>query len=70
MSDENWKPRVIMISTGAGALTGFLAGYLLSRTAEEQGTYAPKIATLDVVRVAIAAFGIVRAVAALGDRGN
>lgn len=66
-NSANWKPKVLLISTFAGALTGLFAGYLLSRAAEERGDNPPKIKTSDGLKLLVATVGLVRSVAALGD---
>ena len=66
-SSDNWKVKVILGSTVIGAVTGLAAGYLLSRNSEEKGGAAPKIHTMDALRLAIGVIGLVRGIAALGD---
>ena len=68
VSENNWKTKVIIASTVLGAFAGLAAGYLLSRTAEESSGEPPKIDTMDALKVAIGAIGIVRGIAALGDK--
>lgn len=66
-SNNNWKTKIIVGSTILGAASGLIAGYLLSRTAEERGDAPPKVKTGDVLRLAIGIIGLVRGIAALGD---
>jgi hypothetical protein len=68
-SEQNWKIKVIVGATAIGAASGLVAGYLLSRTSEEQGGGPPRVKTSDALRLAIGVIGLVRGIAALGD-GN
>ncbi len=65
MSDENWKPKVLIVGGLVGALCGLLAGFLYIRVAEE-GDGPPQISTGNVIKLAIAAIGVVRQAAQLG----
>lgn len=67
-SNNNWKTKIIIGSTVVGAASGLIAGFLLSRTADEQGGGPPKVKTGDALRLAIGIIGLVRGIAALGDR--
>lgn len=67
-NDSNWKMKVIVVSTIVGAVTGLAAGFLLSRSAEERGGTPPKIKTADALRLIVGIIGLVRGIAALGDR--
>ncbi len=66
--EQNWKTRVIILSTLLGAIIGMLTGYLLSRTAEESGGQPPKISTTDAIKSTVGIIGIVRGIASLGNR--
>lgn len=66
-SNNNWKTKVIIGSTLLGAASGLIAGYLLSRTAEERGDGPPKVKTGDALRLAVGIIGLVRGIAALGN---
>lgn len=65
---ENWKTRTYLIGTAVGALLGFGTAYLLARTAEENNQGPPSITTGDAIKVAIGVIGVMRGIAALGDR--
>ena len=66
-SNINWKTKIIISSTVLGAASGLIAGYLLSRAAEERGDGPPKVKTSDALRLAIGIIGLVRGIAALGN---
>ncbi len=67
-SDASWKTRVIVIGTLIGAVTGLGTAYLLIRTAEEKRGGRPHISTGDALKAALGLVGVVRGIAALGDR--
>lgn len=62
---SDWKPKVMIAGGVIGALLGLLASFLLIRMAEENGR-PPKISTGNVVKLAIAALGVVRQASQLG----
>jgi len=63
--DQSWKVRVLIAGGIIGALLGVGAGFLYVRVAEESG--GPKnVSTGEVVKLAIAALGVVRQVSQLG----
>lgn len=64
----NWRTKTLIIGGVIGALIGVSAAYLLARTAEESGGGPPKITTGDAIKSAIGVVGLVRGIAALGDR--
>lgn len=66
-NNDNWKVKIIIGSTLLGAASGLLAGFLLSRAAEERGEGPPKIHTSDALRLAVGVIGLVRGIAALGN---
>lgn len=66
--DNNWKTKILLGGTVIGAVAGLSAGYLLSRSAEESGGKPPEIGTADVLRLLVGVIGLVRGIAALGDR--
>jgi hypothetical protein len=66
--DSNWKTKVLVGGTLIGAVAGLSAGYLLSRSADESGSAPPDISTADVLRLSVGIIGLVRGIAALGDR--
>ena len=69
MSEDNWKKKTYLVSGVLGLLAGLGTGYLLIRTSEESGSGGPpKINTGDAIKSALGVVGIMRGIAALGDR--
>lgn len=69
MSTDNWRPKLYIAGIAIGALVGFGTAYLLGRTAEEANRGAPPaISTSDAIKSAIGIIGVMRGIAALGDR--
>ncbi len=66
--NNNWKTKTLIISAIIGAFVGLGTGYLLTRTAEENGGQPPKITTGDAIKASLGIFGVVRGIVALGDR--
>ena len=64
----NWKSKYLLAGTLIGALAGLGTAYLMARTAEERGEGPPEIKTVDALRASVGLIGIVRAIAALGDK--
>ena len=67
-NENNWRIKVLVIGGVLGALLGLGSAYLMVRTAEEAGGKPPEIGTGDAIRTLIALIGLVRGVAALGER--
>ncbi len=65
--NPNWKVKLLVIGTLAGALVGFGTAYLMARTSEENSGGPPEIKTTDALRIGINAIGLIRGIAALGD---
>jgi len=68
MSNGNWKTKILLIGTVAGALIGLSTAYLLARTAEEESNGPPKISTADALKASISVIGVARGIAALAGR--
>jgi hypothetical protein len=68
MKDDNWSMRVMVVGGVLGALLGLTTSYLLVRTSREVHGGPPAITTGDAMKVGITAIGLMRAIAALGDR--
>lgn len=64
----NWRTKTLIIGGVIGAIIGVGTAYLLARTAEESGGGPPQITTGDAIKSAIGIVGLVRGIAALGDR--
>lgn len=67
-SNGNWKLKVMLIGTVAGALVGLGTAYLMTRTAEESNNGPPKISTGDALKAGINIIGVMRGIAALANR--
>ncbi|MBP6471791.1 MAG: hypothetical protein KBE23_08600 [Chloroflexi bacterium] len=65
--NQNWKVKLLVIGTVAGALIGLGTAYLMARTSEENVGGPPEISTADALRIGINAIGLIRGIAALGD---
>ena len=67
-SQQNWKNKFLISGAVIGALAGLGTAYLLARTSEEKGGGPPQIQTVDALRASVGVIGVVRAIAALGDK--
>ncbi len=65
---NNWKTRYLIIGAVTGALLGTLTAYLLERAADESGGDPPAIKTADVIKAGIGLIGVIRGIAALGEK--
>jgi hypothetical protein len=64
--NESWKNKVLIVGGLVGALLGVGAAFLYIRTAEEAG--GPReVSTGQVLKLAVAALGVVRQVSQLAD---
>jgi hypothetical protein len=69
MSTDNWRTNLYIAGIAIGALVGFGTAYLLARTAEEGHRGGPpSITTSDAIKSAIGVIGLMRGIAALGDK--
>jgi len=59
------KPKVLLIGTAIGALTGLAAAFLLSRRAEKSGNDVAVTPT-EGLRIGLLVIGLLRSIAALG----
>ena len=66
---DNWKTKTLITGAIVGALVGAGTAYLMARTAEESGGGPPQISTGDAIKSALGIVGLMRGIAALGDRG-
>lgn len=65
---ENWQTKVLITGGIIGAGVGLLTSWLLIRTSRETRSGPPAITTGDAIKVGVTTIGLVRAIAALGDR--
>ncbi len=65
---ENWQMKVLITGGIIGAIVGLLTSWLLVRTSREVRGGPPAITTGDAIKVGVTTIGLVRAIAALGDR--
>lgn len=66
-ADDNWKVKALVIGTAVGALLGLASAYLLTRTADEFDGQPPHVSTGDIIKVGVAAIGLIRGIASLGE---
>ncbi|WP_374685773.1 hypothetical protein [Promineifilum sp.] len=67
-NQEGWQTKVILAGGALGAVVGLVTSWLLVRTARETRGGPPAISTGDAIKVGITTIGLVRAIAALGER--
>jgi hypothetical protein len=68
-TDNNWKTKLYITGAVLGALVGFGTAYLMARTAEDNHRGGPPaITTADALKSAIGIVGVMRGIAALGDK--
>ncbi|HQF70405.1 MAG TPA: hypothetical protein PLH39_03895 [Promineifilum sp.] len=65
---RDWERRVVVAGGILGAFVGVVTSMLLIRTSREAHAGPPAINTSDAFKVGITAIGLVRSIAALGDR--
>ncbi len=65
---NNWKVKYLIIGTVSGALLGALTAYLLGRATDESGGEPPAIKTADLIKASIGLIGVIRGIAALGEK--
>ena len=69
MLDDNWKTKTYIAGAALGVLAGLGTAYLLVRTTEESTNGGPpSISTGDLIKSAVGIIGVMRGIAALGDR--
>jgi hypothetical protein len=66
--NANWQTRVIVVGGVIGAILGLMTSWLLVRTSRETRGGPPAITTGDALKVGITAIGLIRSIAALGDK--
>jgi H+/Cl- antiporter ClcA len=65
--DESWKTKALILGAVLGAVLGLASAYLMTRTADETGGKPPEVSTGDVIKTSIAAIGLIRGIASLGE---
>jgi gas vesicle protein len=65
--NENWKLKLLIGGAVVGALLGAGTSYLMARASEEKRNGPPEFKTMDILKIAISMFGLIRGIAALGD---
>ncbi len=68
MDRQNWQAKVLITGGVVGAVIGLMTSWLLVRTSRETRGGPPAISTGDALKVGITTIGLVRAIAALGDK--
>ena len=63
----NWKIQMLIGGAVVGALLGTGTSYLMARASDEKRGGPPEFRTMDVLKIAISLFGLIRGIAALGD---
>jgi len=61
------KNRTLVIGALAGAFTGLVAAMLLHRRAEQSGNDTAIVTPGDGMKIGVLVFGLLRAIASLGD---
>ncbi len=65
-TEDNWKPRVLLIGALVGALTGLAGAFLLVQRSEAKGG-KPELDAGEGMRIGLLVMGLLRQVALLGD---
>ncbi|MBE2220570.1 MAG: hypothetical protein IAF02_03465 [Anaerolineae bacterium] len=63
----SWKVQMLIGGAIIGALLGTGTSFLMARASEEKRGGPPEIRTMEVLKIAISLFGLIRGIAALGD---
>ncbi len=62
-----WKGQLLIGGAIIGALVGMGTSFLLARNAEENRGGPPEFKTMEIIKIAISLFGLVRGIASLAD---
>ena len=65
-NDDSWKMKSYIIGGMVGATVGFVTAVMLVRTSDKNHAGPPDIEITEVLKISIAAIGLVRGIAALG----
>lgn len=63
----NWRMKMMIGGAVVGAVLGVGTSFLMARTSEERRGGPPEFKTMEVLKIAISLFGLIRGIAALGD---
>lgn len=63
----SWKGQMLIGGALIGAFVGMGTSFLLARNAEEKRGGPPEFKTMEVLKIAISLFGLVRGIASLAD---
>ncbi len=63
----NWKIKMLIGGALVGAVLGTGTSFLMARASEEKRGGPPEFKTMEVLKIAISLFGLIRGIAALGD---
>ena len=63
----NWKMKMLIGGAVVGAVLGTGTSFLMARASEEKRGGPPEFKTMEVLKIAISLFGLIRGIAALGD---
>jgi len=63
----SWKAQMLIGGAVVGAILGVGTSYLMARTSDEKRGGPPEFQTMEILKIAISLFGLIRGIAALGD---
>ena len=63
----SWKTQMLIGGAIVGAIIGAGTSYLMARNSAENRGGPPEIKTMEVLKIAVSVFGLIRVIAALGD---
>jgi hypothetical protein len=62
-----WDTKTMLIGTAVGAAIGLAASWMMVRSSRDVRSGPPHISTGDLLKVGVTTFGLMRAIAALGE---
>jgi hypothetical protein len=63
----SWQAQMLIGGAIVGAIVGVGTSYLMARNSDENRGGPPEIKTMEILKIAVSVFGLVRVIAALGD---